>query len=510
MKRPSPVVLAIVGGLGLSPVIEGNAVAQARMPWFLHAVETYPAMSLLASGSAVGLSRNAGGSPEAGYRTIGLGRPWLPSEARVDAAISSGTIATNATLRRIAAHLKQTGGRLHLIGLLSAGDTCSKREHVDALLELVRDQQLSCVLHVFLDAVRGSDQALVRVQQRLEQEGIGSIGSIMGSLFGMDDDGHWDRTERAYRAIVMGDAPVFNRIEDGFAEADAQGHSRDAIEPFLLQSRESSAGVTDRDAILFWNSRPGGMRQLLSACALPEFRLFNREKTVRSRIATLVPYERDLPVDVCFPPERTEVCLGSVLSEAGLRQLRVGETERYAHVTVFLNGMVEDPFPGEHRAILSSPAVSSYDVSPDMQMPAIAERVVQELASNTQDMIVCSLVAPDIVARTGNMAATVAACEAANHALARIAEAVLAVGGTLLITSDHGRAESMIDPATESVRVEGSDRPVPFLIIRQAYEGLKASAGDAVAGDLTASKPARSSGRPEGEVLTLRRSSSGQ
>jgi len=256
-----------------------------------------------------------------------------------------------------------------------------------------------------------------------------------------------------------------------------------------MQTRGVFLAVTDRDAVLFWNDRPYGMRQLLSAFALPEFRSFRREKSVGARLVTLVPYERDLPVDICFPPERTEISLGSALSEAGLRQLRIGETERYAHVSVFLNGMVETPFPGERRVILPSPTVSSYDIAPEMQMPAIAERVVQELASNAQDAIVCTLAAPDIVASTGNVAATIVSCEAADRALSRIAEAVLAVGGTFFVTADHGRAESMIDSVTDNARFEGSDRPVPFLIIGQKYEGLKAASGDAVAGDLAAAKP---------------------
>ncbi|MFA5129746.1 MAG: 2,3-bisphosphoglycerate-independent phosphoglycerate mutase [Patescibacteria group bacterium] len=478
----SPTILAIVGGLGLSPVVEENAVRQARMPWFMHAMETYPALSLSASGLAVGLLEQAGGTPEAGYRTIGLGRAWHPSETRVDAAIAQKGIAANATIRKIASHLAKTGGRLHLIGLVSSDETYAHQSHLHALLDFAAEKHIACSVHAIVDSDSRSERLLQSMSDRLVAEHIGILSSVSGMAYAMDDNGYWDKTAQAYAAMAHGRARACESIEEGFASA--REHDADGVflEPFILRGAEPAHAIREQDAVLFWNIRPYGMRQLLLAFALPSFHAFERGTRIRAMLATMVPYDRDVPADAAYPSERTDISLGSVLSDAGLRQFRIAETERYAHATVFLNGMAEQPFAGEHRLILPSPSVSSYDLAPDMRMHDIAERVVQEVAVAGQDIIICSLAGPDIIARTGNMQAAIAACEAADHALARIAEAVLAVGGTMFVTADHARAESVMDPITGRARLEGTNNPVPFIIVRQAFEGFKAPSGDVLSG----------------------------
>lgn len=490
-ERPKPVVIAILGGIGLSPVLDGNAVAQADLLGFRHFFETYPSMALSSSGEAVGLPAHAGGSVTAGFRTIGLGFPWFTADARVDATIENGTFGDKVFLKRLTSSLVKSKGVLHLVGLLSSSQTYAKRAHLLALLSFAKSQGISRVaVHVILDESDLRPDTGRELVEELERDlftvGIGKVASVCGRTWGMNDDGFWDRTDRAVRAIVFGESEAHvAHAEDLFSEAGDVRVPDEEIPPTLVGE---SARMKDGDVMIFWNVRPLGMRQIVSACSLPTCTAYERPDLPEISVYTLTEYDRDLPIDAIFPSEIPETCVGRAISDAGLRQLRIAEAERFAHITVFLNGMMEDPFPGEDHLIVPSPAVSSYDVQPEMHMSIVSDRAIKAIAGGEYDVIFLSLSAPDLVARTGNEEATIEACRSLDKSLTKVAEATLAVGGMMIAVGDHGRAESLRDPMTGGVRARGTTDSVPCFLVGKNFEGLKALTGDVVGGDLTLAK----------------------
>lgn len=497
MRRPHPVVLAIVSGFGVGPSMDGNAVRQARLPSFSSLTEAFPAMTLNAAGRAVGLEASCSGSAEAGHRTIGLGAVWRSSRARVDAAVASNALQKQAALRRLAEHVRSTNGTLHMTGLLTPAKRYADTEHVYALLRYAKTAGVERVaVHVILDGVDAMPEAGLDAVRALEAHmadiDIGRVASVSGRAFAMDDTGHWDRTARAYAAMAEGASDAMSRSATQAIEASYAAGVRDEqmVPTVLLQERGAPvARLQEGDGILFWNTRPFGMRQLVGAVTLPSMHAFARSYVRNVYAVTLTDYDANLPIEAAFPAHVVDTCLGQVLSDAGLKQLRIGETERFAHVTVFLNGMRDEALPGEERSIVPSPNVSSYNAIPDMRTARIADRVVKEVAAGSYDVIIVNIAAPDLVAQTGDEEAVVVACEAADKALGRMANAVLAVGGAMLVVGDHGHAEELHDPQTGALRKCGSSNPVPFLVIGKAFEGIKAPSGDIVGGDLSMTAP---------------------
>lgn len=495
MFRPKPVVLVTLSGIGVSPMLDGNALRQASMPSWNHLIETYPASVLEASGLAVGLPSRTEGSPEAGHRTIGLGRPWKTSETRVELGLSEALIKKQTMLKRNLRELAKRGGALHLVGLLSADRTYANHEHVRGLAAFAKEFGIERIfIHAILDGVdapRDSGLHLVKgFVSQLREEGLGEIVSVCGRAWGMDHDGFWEKTERAFRAMVFGESERrFKDAEDAIQASYEAEIWDDALEPVVISASSTKHHVVaDGDAVLFWNTRPYGMRQLVKAFALPTMEAFDRPPIPEIVCLSLVEYDYDLPVDVVFPAEQPRMSLGQVLSESGLRQLRVGEAERFAHVTVFLNGMREAAWPGEDRLIIPSPSLSSYEHVPAMAMFEVSDAVVKAIASGSHDVIMCNLCAPDIAAGYGQEEVAIKACEAMDRALNRMVEATLAVGGVLVAVGDSGHAEALRDQLTNEVNRGSTANPVPCVIVGSAFEGLKASAGDVVGGDLSLAK----------------------
>jgi 2,3-bisphosphoglycerate-independent phosphoglycerate mutase len=496
MPRPKPVVLIVIDGFGVAPSVDGNAVREANMPVMKKLIQSYPAMTVQASGMAVGLSWGEMGNSEVGHLTIGAGRVFYQSLPRINVAIENGEFFQHPILLKACAHAVQNGGTLHLMGLVSEGGVHSQQEHLYALLQLAKDQKVKeAAVHAFLDGrdtlFNSGATFIAALEAKMKEIGMGVIASLAGRYWAMDRDNRWDRIEKAYHAIVLGQSEeTFRSAEEAIQASYAKQVYDEQFTPtVILKGGNPTATVKPGDACIFFNFRPDRARQLTKAFVLPEFDKFQRTKVDNLFFATLTEYEKDLPVQVVYPPQIIETCLARVLSDAGMKQLHIAETEKYAHVTFFMNGMREEEFPNEDRAIIPSPAVSSYDKAPEMSAIPIAERVVKDIAAGTYDAIIMNLANPDMVGHTGNEPATVIANETVDKAVGMIVDAALAVGGVVLITADHGNAEEVKNLTTGEIDKEHSTNPVPFLIIGKQFEGMKAPSGDVIGGDLSMTQP---------------------
>lgn len=484
-----------VSGVGVGPTLDANALKQASMPTWSKLLGMYPSLLLESSGWAAGLPSTAPGSPEAGHRTIGLGRAWKTSEARVEMGLSEALIRNRGMLKKRFRELAKRGGSLHLIGLVSGDSTYADQRYVEVIASYAHEMGIESIcIHAILDGVNApSDAGLQTVRvfaKKLKEHSGAEIVSVCGRYWGMDHDGFWDRTETAFRAMAFGEsARRAKTVESAIQESYDRGVMDDRVEPTVISaSATKHHRISEGDAVLFWNVRPYGMRQLLKAFALPTMQAFNRPDLPDVTCMSLVEYDYDLPVDVVFPAEQSKVSLGLVLSQSGMKQVRIAEAERFAHVTVFLNGMREEALPGEDRVIIPSPAVSSYEHVPSMAMFEVADEVIDAIAGGAYDVVVCNLCAPDIAASTGREDLAIKACEAMDRAIHRIVDGVLAVGGVLVIVGDSGHAEALRDPLTNEINKLSTANPVPCIIVGSVYEGLKATFGDVVGGDLSLSK----------------------
>ncbi|MBD3251351.1 2,3-bisphosphoglycerate-independent phosphoglycerate mutase [Candidatus Uhrbacteria bacterium] len=490
MRRPKPVILAVVSGFGIGPAQDQNAIRQAHLPFFDQLTETYPAIALRAAGDMVGKEEASIGTPEAGHRTIGAGRVIYESVPRIRQEIATGRFYTQPTLRNTCRHVVKRESTLHLIGMLSAAEQHARRDHLEALLELAKREGVARVaLHLVLDGIDTPSQAALTNIRSLEEylttNGIGTIASLCGRRWAMDPSGLWDRIEACYRAMAQAEGPAFPNATDALESSYAKRIFDDELHPcVILQRGGATFHFESGDACIFFNTLPAPKRRLVQAFTLPSFSAFDRPKTKMNRFVTLTEYDKDLPVQVAYPPLQIDTTLGSVISEAGLTQLRIAETEGFAHLTYDLNGMREESYPGEERVLIPSPQVSRYEQVPEMRTQRIADRVVKEIAQGIHDVMFVEFSAPDLIAMTGDEMATIRACEVVDRALGKIADATLAVGGALLVTSDHGHAEAMRDPATDRLNRIGTRNPVPFLVVGRAFEGLKAPRGDMIGGDL--------------------------
>ncbi len=496
MARPKPVVLAILDGFGVAPDAEGNAITRAKMPVYKRLIEQYPAMTLRASGEAVGLNWGQMGNSEVGHLTIGAGKIFFQSLPRINMSIEDETFFENPAFLHALEHLQKTKGTLHLMGLCSPGGVHAHTDHLYALLDLCLRKQFDRVaIHAFMDGrdtIFNSGIGFIEeLEQQLIAKKIGKIATLGGRYYAMDRDGRWDRTQKMYDAMVRGTGVQAESARSAIEQSYAKEVYDEQIEPVVIMDRgKPVATMKSGDACIFFNFRPDRARELTKALALPDFNQFERPEVKDFYMVTMMEYEKDLPVEVAYPPQLIDVCLASVISEAGLRQLHVAETEKYAHVTFFLNGMREEEFPGEDRVIIPSPRVSTYDQAPEMSNDAVTDRVVKEISGGQYDLIVVNYASPDMVAHTGDLAATIKAHESMDRCLGRMTDAVLAVGGVFLMTADHGNSEYLINLTTGEIDKEHSTNPVPLLIVGKAYEGLRAPGGDVIGGDLSMTPPA--------------------
>ncbi len=490
-----PTVLIVIDGFGVAQASDGNAIASANTPNWDRFVRTFPSMTLRASGEEVGLSWGEMGNSEVGHLAIGAGRVYYQTFPRINRAIDSGEFFQNEALLSVMSHVQQTGGALHLMGLVSGGGVHSIDVHAHALLKMAKE---AGVKQVYVHAVLDGRDTMYNVgidfiktlQEKMRELGVGKIATLSGRFYAMDRDNRWDRTAKAYAAMVDG-AGVQTEDPLGAIKASYQSevYDEEFVPMVVAEGGQPVGRIKDGDGLIMFNFRPDRTRQIAKAFVLEEFDGFERSQLQNLAVATMVEYESGLPVQVAFGPVVIQQCLAQVISDAGLTQLHIAETEKYAHVTFFLNGTKEDPFPGEDRVIIPSPKVSSYNEAPQMSAKDIADRVVKEMRENKYDFIVMNFANPDMVGHTGDVAAAIKGVEAVDSALGKIVEETLVREGAVFITADHGNAEELKNLRTGDINKEHATNPVPFVIISTLLEGQPSIAGEVPDGDLSLMPP---------------------
>jgi len=462
----APLVLAILDGWGYRHDADHNAIRAADTPVMDALWHAYPHTLIEASGGAVGLPDHQMGNSEVGHLTIGSGRIIRQELVRISQAVKDGSIAENAALNRLADDLLANGGTLHLIGLCSDGGVHSHVEHLGGLLRWASLRGLSDVcIHVITD---GRDTApdcahpfLARIQELIDAARVGRIVTLCGRYWAMDRDNRWERTEKAYRLLTEPGTIVPLTPAEVVTASYAEGITDEFLEPVRLAPGSISPG----DGVVCFNFRPDRVRQLIRALVLPTFEPFARgERIDPLRVVTFTQYEQGLPVAVAFPPESLDGLLGQVVSEHGLRQLRTAETEKYPHVTYFMNGGIEQAFPGEDRHLVPSPRVATYDQAPAMSAEKLTDSCIAAINKGIYALVVINYANPDMVGHTGKMEATTQAIAMVDLCVGRLVEATNRLGGTLLITADHGNAEVMQGPDGRPWTAHTTN-PVPVILV---------------------------------------------
>lgn len=492
-----PVVLAIMDGWGIAPDSEGNAVTRAQTPNFKKLLKDYPTMTVYASGNEVGLLFGEMGNSEVGHLNIGAGRVYYQTCPRINKEINDGTFFKNQALLSAIEKVKKNKSQLHLIGLVSSGNVHSSNDHLYALLELCKQQKLSkeVFLHVILDGrdclYNSGRDFVAELMNKMSEMKVGQIASISGRYYAMDRDNRWDRCEKAYRAMSEGKA---DRMSDDpikvIEEAYAQNNFDEEFVPAVITKNGAPvATVKNGDAAIFFNFRPDRARELTQAFVLPGFNKFSKVYLKDLFFVTMSEFEKELPVTVAYAPIVVHNCLAEVISKAGLKQFHIAETEKYAHVTFFLNGTIEDPFPGEDRFLIPSPKVPTYAQKPEMSAAEVTKEVNKAVDSEKYDFIVVNFANPDMVGHTGDLKAGIESCEVTDKCIGDLVEHTLAHNGVVLITADHGNVEEMINLQTGEIDKEHSTNPVPLIFVGKEYIGQAGPAGDPPEGDLSLMHP---------------------
>jgi 2,3-bisphosphoglycerate-independent phosphoglycerate mutase len=474
----------ILDGWGLGRDEPGNAILAANTPTMDRLLAGYPSATLLCSGEAVGLPAGLMGNSEVGHLNLGAGfvvHQWI---SRIDRAIADGELAHNPTLIGLLDGVRQRGGTLHLLGLVSDGGVHSHVRHLEALLRLAKERGPNDVaVHAFTDGRDTPPQSGAEFLNGLERSmaylGIGRIASVSGRYFAMDRDKRWDRTARAFAAIVHADGPTAPSAAEAVrASYQADPRGDEFIPPTVIAPPgRAPATIQPEDAVLCFNFRADRMRQLVSALALPDFSGFDRGRwSPAVPIATMTRYDEDLPVPALFPPQDIANPVARVIAEAGLHQLHTAETEKYAHVTYFFNGGREEPFPGEERVLIPSPKVATYDLQPEMSAAGVTDAVVEAVRSGRSAFVIVNYANCDMVGHTGVFQAAVRAVETVDTCLADVVEATLAAGGVALVTADHGNAEEMIDRETGGPMTAHTTNPVPVVLVMPDDHPLRRAA----------------------------------
>lgn len=492
-----PTVLIVLDGWGVALPSQANAITTARTPNFDSFVSRYPTFTLQASGEATGLPWSEVGNSEVGHMSIGAGRIVYQELSRINNAISDGSFSTNPALHEAIEHARKTAGTLHLIGMISSGGVHSHIDHIFALLELCRQQKVAKIaIHGILD---GRDTPFASGKEFLEKVIAATrdlphcvIGSLSGRFWAMDRDNHWDRIEKAYHAMT-GD-PASPTDTDPIHAVETSYQSRvwdEEFAPVAIVSKtgECAGAISSGDACIFFNIRADRARQLTHCFVEPNFSKFSAIPFENLMFVTLTQYEDGIPVRVAFEPQDVRMCLSEVVAKAGLVQLHIAETEKYAHVTYFFNGGKEEPFRNEQRILIPSQSVSSYDAKPEMSAREITDVAIRALQSDANDFVVINFANADMIGHTGNLKASVKAVEVIDQCLGLIVPVILAKKGAVIITADHGNAEMLIDIKTGSIDKEHSNNPVPCIVIAKELDGKSFTHSDVDSKNLSVIDP---------------------
>jgi 2,3-bisphosphoglycerate-independent phosphoglycerate mutase len=473
MARPKPLVLTILDGWGFSPSVDGNAIRAARKPAYDRLLAEYPNTLIHTSGPYVGLPEGQMGNSEVGHLNIGAGRVVHMDITRIDMMIASGEFFKQPVLLDAMRHGRTR--RLHLMGLVSDGGVHSHMNHLYALLEMARQQEVRDVcVHCFMDgrdtppeSGAGYVEALLKKMREL---GVGRIASISGRYYAMDRDKRWERIERAFNAMVLGNGEKATEPVAAIKRSYERGITDEFIEPItIVDQRNDPVGlIRGEDACVFLNFRADRARQMTTALTDP-----NLERPSRSLVptnlffVTMTQYDKSFSLPYVLPREHPDNILADVMASRGWKNLRVAETEKYAHVTYFFNGGNEKPYAGEEREMVPSPKVPTYDLKPEMSAEGVADVVVKAIERGEFDVIVMNFANADMVGHSGRMEPTVRAVEAVDACLSRIDNAIRRKNGAWIITADHGNAEMMIDPITKGPHTYHTTNPVPFVLISE-------------------------------------------
>ena len=453
--RPRPVVLIICDGWGVGPdgpgdveLEECGAVAMATTPVRERLVGSHPWNLLRCSGEDVGLPAGQMGNSEVGHLNLGAGRVVYQDVTRISRTIREGALEKIPALGELATAVRDAAGRLHLIGLCSDGGVHSHVDHLMALLDFAEAEELPVRVHCFTDGRDTSPTSGVthveRIRERLSSIPDGALATVIGRYHAMDRDNRWERTERAYRALVDGSGEVHTDPVEAIREQYARDITDEFLPPIVIpDGMGAPTRLEAGDGVLFFNFRADRARQLTNALTAVGFEGFVRTP-VPVHMATMTRYEDDSPLPVLFPPRSLSQVLGEVVAEAGMAQLRIAETEKYPHVTYFFNGGVEEPLPGEQRVLVPSPKVATYDLQPEMRALEVTEQLVTRIEADLFDFILVNYANADMVGHTGSIPAAIRAVEVVDHCVGLVLDAILAKGGCALVTADHGNAEKML------------------------------------------------------------------
>lgn len=468
-----PILLIILDGFGCRRADDFNAITRAHKPNIDRYWKEYPHSLIQASEAAVGLPAGQMGNSEVGHLNIGAGRVVYQEYTRIDRAINSGYFPSNPALQEVIGKLRENGGALHILGLLSDGGVHSHENHIHAMLDLALREGLQKVyVHAFLDGrdtPPKSAEAYIRcLQDKMDGLRGGKIASIVGRYYAMDRDKRWDRVKVAFDLLTLGRAEYQAASAGlGLEMAYARGETDEFVKPTaIVEKGGKPVTMNDGDAIVFMNFRSDRARELTKAFIEPGFNGFERAHTLRlSSYCTLTGYSEEFDVPVAFPPERVHNGFGEYIANLGLRQLRIAETEKYPHVTYFFNGGEETVYPGEDRIMVKSPHVATYDLKPEMSAEEVTDKLVEAIESRKYDAIICNYANCDMVGHTGIVEAAVKAVETVDACVGRAVDAMQSIGGEVLITADHGNAETMRDDITLQPHTAHTINLVPFIYI---------------------------------------------
>lgn len=488
MSKQSPTALIILDGFALRGERMGNAVAQAKKPNFDRYWNHFPHAQLIASGEAVGLPEGQMGNSEVGHLNIGAGRIVYQSLTRVNISIREGEFEKNETFHAAIKHAKEKGTALHLMGLLSDGGVHSHIEHMFALLKLAASEGLEKVyVHGFLDGRDvGPKTAPGYIEQTLEKMneiGVGEFATISGRYYSMDRDKRWERVEKSYRSMVYGDGPTYSNPMELIEDNYNNGIFDEFVVPSVLVRPDGSpvATVQNDDAVIFYNFRPDRAIQISNTFTNKDFRSFDRGEAHPESLhfVCLTHFSETVDGYVAFEPSNLDNTVGEVISQAGMTQLRIAETEKYPHVTFFMSGGREQEFPGEKRILINSPKVATYDLQPEMSANEVTDALIKEIEADNFDAILLNFANPDMVGHSGMLEPTIQAIETVDECLGRIVDLIVSKGGTAIITADHGNADEVVTLEGNPMTAHTTN-PVPVIVTKEGAELRE----DGILGDL--------------------------
>ena len=487
IHKRGPLALIIIDGWGYSAARDGNAIALAATPFYDELCEKYPQTLLEAHGSRVGLPAGVMGNSEVGHLNIGSGRVIRMDVSLVDHEIETGEFFRNKFLIRAIESARNGGKALHLMGLCSDGQVHSSLTHLYALLKLAKDMNLSRVyVHCFLDGrdtpPSSAVQYISALQQKMKAIGVGEIASVVGRYYAMDRDKRWERTKRAYDLLVHGAGSLSRDPVAAVNESYQAGVTDEFVEPVLIvhETNEPIATIKDGDSVIFFNFRPDRARQLTRTLSVPGFSEFAVSDRPRVNFVCFTMYDHTFDLPIAFPPRSHKNVLAEVWAGVRVRNYRLAETEKYAHVTYFFNGGVETEYECEKRLLVPSPKIATYDLQPEMSAFKVTDKVLRGVDEGETDVFVVNFANPDMVGHTGKLDKTIEACQYVDTCLGWITKRMREARGTTIITADHGNAEQMIDLLTGSPHTAHTTNPVPLHLIDEEMVGVKLREGGAL------------------------------